>query len=448
MLTDKNDVKKARLVAKGFQESHQVAETASPTSKKSSQRVMFSIMASKGWEVNMLDVSHAFLQGDPMDRIVFVRPPPESNCNDQLVWKLNICVYGLPDASKLWYEKVSKELGKLGVTSSIYDPAFFWSHHDGELQGMICVHVDDFIWGGSEWFIRTVIEPLHEEFDIKSMLNGSFEYLGLNIEQRPDKAISVDQLQYLQNFVLIPLQKTDHKLNEASTANFTQFRSLCGKLTWISNLTRPDLSFHASYLSSCLRDTANQDIQRLNKVIKNKILDGKRTIKLNYTSLGASKDWSIKCYADASHKNLPNGGSQVGCIIMMVNRKTGANNIIHWFSHRISRVVTSPLAAETLAMDEALDEAFGLNKLLSLVLGRNKDRPIEAVTDCRSLFDHLQTRKPVNNSRLIVEISKMRESLDRKELQMSWVKTAQQLADPLTKRDVNITPLLKSINKQ
>jgi hypothetical protein len=343
-------------VAKGFQEAHQIAETASPTSKKSSQRIMFSIMASKCWEINMLDVSHAFLQGDPINRDVFVKPPPEANSGN-LLWKLKICVYGLPDASKLWYDKVSKELSNVGVTSSVFDPAFFWIHHQGDLQGLICVHVDDFIWGGSPWFKNNVIDALHQRFDIKSVLNGSFDYLGLHIEQRSDKAICVDQLEYLKNFSEIRLGKSDHRLNEASTENFTEFRSMCGKLTWMSNLTRPDLSFDAAYLSSCLTDTANQDIQRLNKVIKNKILSGKRTAKLNFTSLGTSKHWTLQCYSDASHKNLPNGGSQVGCIIMMVNKKTGNSNIVHWFSHRIARVVTSPLAAETLAMNEVLDEA-------------------------------------------------------------------------------------------
>jgi hypothetical protein len=429
-------------VAKGFQEAHQIAETASPTSKKSSQRIMFSIMASKCWEINMLDVSHAFLQGDPINRDVFVKPPPEANSGN-LLWKLKICVYGLPDASKLWYDKVSKELSNVGVTSSVFDPAFFWIHHQGDLQGLICVHVDDFIWGGSPWFKNNVIDALHQRFDIKSVLNGSFDYLGLHIEQRSDKAICVDQLEYLKNFSEIRLGKSDHRLNEASTENFTEFRSMCGKLTWMSNLTRPDLSFDAAYLSSCLTDTANQDIQRLNKVIKNKILSGKRTAKLNFTSLGTSKHWTLQCYSDASHKNLPNGGSQVGCIIMMVNKKTGNSNIVHWFSHRIARVVTSPLAAETLAMNEVLDEAYGLNKLLSLVIGRTEDKPIHAITDSRSLLDHVQTKKRVNNARLIVEISKMRESKDNGELCMTWVRTTLQLADPLTKRDVNVTELLK-----
>ena len=76
--------------------------------------------------------------------------------------------------------------------------------------------------------------------------------------------------------------------------------------------------------------------------------------------------------------------------------------------------MTSPLSEETLAMsmNEVLDEIYGLNKLLSLILGCTKDKPIHAVTDSMSLFDHTQTKKHVNNARLIVEISKIQESKD------------------------------------
>lgn len=445
VLTNKGR-KKARLVVKGFQETHQVSETASPTSKKYSQRLMFSIVASMGWEINMLDVSHAFLQGDNITRDVYVKPPPEVN-SPETMWKLNVCVYGLPDASKAWFDKVFKELQQLHVQSSAFDPAFFWVHHENKLQGLLCVHVDDFIWGGSQWFKDNVIERLHNVFDIKSDMNCSFEYLGLNIHQDDDMSISVDQLQYKEKFQPIPLKVNEHPLNEVSQANFELFRSLCGRLTWMSNCTRPDLSFDASYLSSVIQRTANQDIKRINKIINYKILSGKRDVVLKFNSLGDPHDWHIRCYADASHRNLYDGGSQAGCVITLENQQSGEANIIHWFSHRISRIVSSPLAAETLALNESLEAAYGINKLLCSILLVSPDSMITAVTDSKSLYDHIQTKKTVQ-PKLLLEINKLRESQDNGEIDLVWVKTGDQLADSLTAKDRNVQQLtVKLLNK-
>lgn len=443
VLTNKGR-KKARLVVKGFQESHNVLETASPTSKKSSQRLMFSIVASMKWEINMLDISHAFLQGDKIDRDLYVIPPPEANV-PHAMWKLKVCVYGLPDASKAWYDKVLCELNKSGVECSVYDPALFWIHHDGQLQGLFCVHVDDFVWAGSSWFKENVIEPLHKSFKIKSTLSHSFEYLGVNIQQSQDFSIVVDQLEYREKFSYIPLNKSDHALNEASQENYVQYQSLCGKLTWLANVTRPDLSFDASHLSSNLNDTANQDLKRMNKVLKAKVINNNRLLKIRYSDLGNPNEWGIRCYADAAHRNLHDGGSQAGSIIVMENNTTGEANLVHWFSRRLSRIVSSPLAAETLAMDEALNEAYGLNGILTLILSRSTNKRITAVTDCRSLYDHMQLKKPIRDNRLLLEINKLKQSQDRDEIKIEWVRTTLQLADALTKRDINIQPLLKEL---
>ena len=50
-----------------------------------------------------MDINTAFLQGQNMDREVYVVPAKEANSNRN--WLLNKCVYGLSDASLYWYKK-------------------------------------------------------------------------------------------------------------------------------------------------------------------------------------------------------------------------------------------------------------------------------------------------------------------------------------------------------
>lgn len=98
---------KARLVARGFEEV-QNFKTDSPTCSKEGLRLALTIISSKNWMLNSLDVKTAFLQGKAIDREVIVQPPKEANTTN--LWKLSKTVYGLADASRNWYLKLRSEL--------------------------------------------------------------------------------------------------------------------------------------------------------------------------------------------------------------------------------------------------------------------------------------------------------------------------------------------------
>ena len=134
---------KSRLLASGFEESHQI-RTDSPAGGKEILRIFLSIMASKNWKCNSIDIKAAFLQGDNFERDVFLRPPKEAVCSEKVLWKLNKCVYGLNDAASVWYFTVRTFLLKLGCIQLKADPAGFYWYHEGELSGVFLMHVDDY----------------------------------------------------------------------------------------------------------------------------------------------------------------------------------------------------------------------------------------------------------------------------------------------------------------
>ena len=57
---------KARLVAKGFQRTHGIdfSETFSYVVKASNIRIMFTLVVSKGKDIQQLDINNVFLNGE------------------------------------------------------------------------------------------------------------------------------------------------------------------------------------------------------------------------------------------------------------------------------------------------------------------------------------------------------------------------------------------------
>ena len=139
-------------MARGFLEDTTSISRDSPTCCKESLCLLLFIIAGKNWILQALDIKSTFLQGKEMERLVFMKPPREANVASGTVWKLKKCVYGLVDASLKWYQRVVDCLIDLNGTKS-KDPAVFYWRKDG----VLALHVDDFMYAGTEQFLQDVI---------------------------------------------------------------------------------------------------------------------------------------------------------------------------------------------------------------------------------------------------------------------------------------------------
>ena len=70
--TDSGLVPKARLVARGFEEPENNVRKKSPTCSKDSLRVIMAIIAKKKWSLNTIDIKTAFLQGQTIERDIYI----------------------------------------------------------------------------------------------------------------------------------------------------------------------------------------------------------------------------------------------------------------------------------------------------------------------------------------------------------------------------------------
>ena len=148
---------KARLVLVGFQDPDlgRIA-TDSPTLRKESKHVILSICASKGWVIWGADIKTAFLSGDASNRDLFFKPPKEvqeiMGLEPDDVLQLEKAAYGLAEAPRAWFLRLSRELAAVGLTVSQLDPCVFIlrCEHSCELLGVCGVHVDDLLGGGTK----------------------------------------------------------------------------------------------------------------------------------------------------------------------------------------------------------------------------------------------------------------------------------------------------------
>jgi len=66
-------------------------------------------------------------------------------------------------------------------------------------------------------------------------------------------------------------------------------------------------------------------------------------------------------------------------------------------------------------------------------------------TDSKSLYDTLETTKVNADKRLRVDISRLKETVMKEEVNVKWIEGKEQLADALTKRGANTASLIEAL---
>ena len=404
-----NDVR-ARLVARGFEEEDDIDKT-SPTMHKATLRVILSIGTIKDWILQTTDIKSAFLQGTKLGRVVHIKPPKEAELPNGKLWRLNKCLYGLKDASRQWYLKVREILLALGCTQSLLDPGLFFLKVNGELEGIIGLHVDDFLHCGSNKFEQVIIDPVMKHFKVGKNEKVCFMYTGFAISQTED-GIWLDQSQYVKNIQIDDLDsKRALQKNEDLTATEqSQLRKICGSLNWVVIATRPDLSFDLIELSTKQQRGKVCDLVRGRKILKTLEPSECKIFlpKLDENSV------ELRVYTDSSFGNLDDGSGSMGGHIVFLKDKTGKCAVLDWKSRKIKRVVRSTLAAETLALGDGLETGMFLKDLYLDLMGPiGRKLKLEALVDNRSVEVNLRSTSSVDDKRLRRDLNMIKEMIDR-----------------------------------
>ncbi len=434
---------KARLVAKGFTQRQGIDyfDTYAPVARIATIRLLISLTSIYNLVVHQMDVKTAFLNGELEEEVYmeqpegFVVPGQEHK-----VCKLVKSLYGLKQAPKQWHQKFDKVVLANGYKINESDKCIY-SKFDNGKGVIICLYVDDMLIFGTDLEqIENTKKFLSNNFAMKDM-GVADVILGIKIT-RDESTIALSQSHYIENvlkkfdlFNCIPASTPmDPQLKLVSNAgrkiDQLKYASLIGCLMYIMTCTRPNIAYVVGKLSRYTSNPSSLHWQALNRVLRYL----KKTI--NYGLCYNGYPPVLEGYSDASWiTSLEDHASTSGWIFIL------GGGVISWGSKKQTCITDSTMAAEFIALAAASKEAEWLRNLLyDVPLWPKPISPISIRCDSEATLAKAYSQVYNGKSRHIgLRHSYVRQLISDGVITINYVRSSENLADPLTKslaRDV------------
>ncbi|GKA86242.1 putative ribonuclease H-like domain-containing protein [Tanacetum coccineum] len=191
---------KARLVAQGHRQEEGIDydEVFAPVARIEAIRLFLAFASYMGFMVYQMDVKSAFLYGE-IDEEVYVTQPKgfEDPHFPKHVYKVVKALYGLHQAPRAWYARLSTFLLKHNYRRGTIDKTLFIKKDSRDII-LVQVYMDDIIFGSTKKAWCDEFEVLMKgEFEMSAMGKLTF-FLGLQVKQKPD-GIFISQEKYVQD---------------------------------------------------------------------------------------------------------------------------------------------------------------------------------------------------------------------------------------------------------
>ncbi|GJY19726.1 putative ribonuclease H-like domain-containing protein [Tanacetum coccineum] len=168
-----------------------------------------------------MDVKSAFLYGNITEE-VYVKQPPgfEDPAHPNKVYRVVKALYGLHQAPRAWYERLSTFLLKHGYRRGAIDKTLFIKKDRRDIM-LVQVYVDDIIFGSTKTsMVKDFEDLMQKEFKMSSMGELTF-FLGLQVKQTT-AGIFLSQDKYVKDI----LNKFDFRTIKPASTPIEAHKSL------------------------------------------------------------------------------------------------------------------------------------------------------------------------------------------------------------------------------
>ena len=128
-------------------------------------------------------------------------------------------------------------------------------------------HVDDFTLAGTEDFVNEVINAVSEELTLSKIEKDNFRYTGIDIKT-VDDGIEIEMQDYFNSLDKVREIRKADKEDPLTKAELKVYRKMTGKLSWLANSTRPDLSYTALAMSKKNNTAQIKDLRDITRVVE------------------------------------------------------------------------------------------------------------------------------------------------------------------------------------
>ena len=365
------------MVAQGFSQRPGVdyEETYSPVVDATTFRFLISLAVCEKLEMRLMDVITAYLYGS-LDNDIYMKIPEglqlpdryDSNPREFYSIRLQRSLYGLKQAGRMWYNRLTEYLLKQGYNNDPICPCVFIKRYQSQFV-IIAVYVDDLNIIGTPEELQKAANCLKLEFEMKDLGRTRF-CLALQIEHLKD-GIFMHQSTYISKILKRFYMDKAHPLSTPMVVRSLEtikdpfrpkgndeellgpevpYPSAIGALMYLASHTQPDISFVVNLLARYSSSPIRKHWTGVKQIFR--YLRGTMDMGLYYSLSSKS---GLVGYADAGFLSDPhNGRSQTGYVFLY------GGTTISWRSTKQTITATSSNHAEILAIHEASRECVWL----------------------------------------------------------------------------------------
>ena len=174
---------KMHIVARGFMQREGIDynETFAPVANLESIRIICALAARYDLELDQMDVSTAYLNGELLEEL-YLLPPKGVSIIKGHCWRLKKSLYGLKQAGRTWNRTLDKKLIELNFTRLNAETCLYVCREGSDICFLV-VYVDDLLLAASSSrFMSKVKEKLSHTFRMRDLGAASY-ILGIKVER-------------------------------------------------------------------------------------------------------------------------------------------------------------------------------------------------------------------------------------------------------------------------